>query len=182
VHSQSCIFLVANVQQHTLMQFLPGFTSLRALHTIQLRNEDTCHTVHIQFRKFLVDIVANNPEVKLEYIALVDNIERIVRRKKPPKSAKPSDKKGKGKAVGVDNTAKALAELIIGLGSSSAWSDGSSATNGTTTPVMLEWQDSSDDEEVGGLAGLKIETMEGIRFCDVTGVRIFEKDILAGRL
>lgn len=161
------------------MQFLPGLTSLRALHTIQLRNEDTCHTVHMQFRKFLVDIVANNADVKLEYIALVDNIERIVRRKQSPKSAKGSDKKGKGKA-GMDNTSKALAELIIGLGSSSTWSDG--ASNGTATPVMMEWQDSSDDEDAGSLAGLKVETIEGIRFCEVTGVRLFEKDILAGRL
>jgi hypothetical protein len=122
--------------------------------------------------------------VKLEYIALVDNVERLVRRKQSPK--KLNDKKGKGKASanGMDNTSKALAELIIGLGSSSTWGDGSGASNGTATPVMLEWQDSSDDEDVGitGQTGLKVETIEGIRFCDVGGVRIFEKDVLAGRL
>jgi len=130
-------------------------------------------------------MVAHNPDLKLEYIALVDNVERLVRRKPTPKSTKLGDKKGKGKASSkMDNTSKALAELIIGLGTSSSWGDGSGAGNGTATP-MLEWQDSSDDEEsINGLGvpGLKIETIEGIRFCDVSGVRIFEKDILAGRL
>src|SRR5450756_1855001 len=139
------------------MQFFPGFTSLHALHTIQLRTDDQCHTVHTQFRKFIVDIVAHNPDVKLEYIALVDNVERLVRRKQAPK--KVNDKKGKGKdsTDGMDNTSKALAELIIGLGSSSTWSAGSVASNGTATPVMPEWQDSSDDEDVGitGQTGLK---------------------------
>jgi hypothetical protein len=131
-------------------------------------------------------MVANNPQLKLEYIALVDNVERLVRRKPSPKSSKLTDKKGKGKAsLKMDNTSKALAELIIGLGPSSSWGEGGGASNGTAMP-MMEWQDSSDDEEMslGGLGnpGLKIETIEGIRFCDVGGVRIFEKDILAGRL
>jgi len=176
---------MANAMQHTLTQFFNGLTSLRALHTIQLRNDDQCHAVHIHSRKFIVDMVANNPDLKLEYIALVDNVERLVRRKPTPKS-KLADKKGKGKASSkMDNTSKALAELIIGLGSSSSWGDGSGASNGTATP-MLEWQDSSDDEEmsINGLSnpGLKIETIEGIRFSDVGGVRIFEKDIWAGRL
>ncbi|PMD47972.1 hypothetical protein L207DRAFT_416786 [Hyaloscypha variabilis F] len=171
---------------HTLTQFFNGLTSLRALHTIQLRSEDNCHTIHIHSRKFIVDMVANNPQLKLEYIALVDNVERLVRRKPSPKSSKLTDKKGKGKAsLKMDNTSKALAELIIGLGPSSSWGEGSGGSNGTATP-MMEWQDSSDDEEMslGGLGnpGLKIETIEGIRFCDVGGVRIFEKDILAGRL
>ncbi len=85
----------------------------------------------------------------------------------------------------MDNTSKALAELIIGLGSST-WSD-SSASNGSASPLGPDWQDSSDDEEWGsssilGPTGLKVETVEGIRFCDIIGVRIFEKDVLTGRL
>jgi hypothetical protein len=141
-----------------------------------------------EFRKFAVDNIAHNPDMKLEYIALDTSVERLVRRKPPSKSAgkdKPADKKGKGKVQGMDNTSKALAELIIGLGSSSSWGDGgSSNANGLATPVLFDWQDSSDEDEPAsiGKIGLKVETVEGIRFCDVSGVRIFEKDILAGRL
>jgi hypothetical protein len=49
-------------------------------------------------------------------------------------------------------------------------------------------EDSEDDDAaewgigISGKIGLKVETMDGLRFCDVTGVRIFEKDILGGRL
>ena len=179
--------LFANIQQHTLMQFLPNLTSLRVLHTIQFRNEDQCQWVTSQFRKFTVDIVANNPSVQLEYIALDAAIERLVRRKVTPKAAPRFDRKGKGRAMreDIDPTSKALGELIIGLGTSPAWSDGGSgASNGTATPVLQEWHDSSDDEDGihSGQTGLKIETIEGIRFCDVVGVRIFEKDVLSGRL
>jgi hypothetical protein len=141
-----------------------------------------------EFRKFAVDNIAHNPEMQLEYLALDTNVERLVRRKqlaKPAGKDKAADVKGKGKATGMDNTSKALAELIIGLGSSSNWNDAtSSSANGVTTPVLFEWQESSDEEDATSVhkTGLKVETIEGIRFCDVSGVRIFEKDILAGRL
>jgi hypothetical protein len=126
--------------------------------------------------------------MQLEYLALDTSVERLVRRKQTEKQAgkgKASDKKGKGKAGGMDNTSKALAELIIGLGSSSNWNDGTnSSANGLATPVLFDWQESSDEEEPSSISkiGLKVETIEGIRFCDVSGVRIFEKEILAGRL
>jgi hypothetical protein len=163
---------------------MPGLTSLRALHTIQFRTDDTCLWVMREFKKFAVDNVAHNPDMKLEYIALDTSIERLVRRKQP-NTAK-ADKKGKGKAKGgMDHTSKALAELIIGLGSSSPWGDGaSSSSTDLGTPVLVDWQESSDEEDPGAISktGLKVETIEGMRFCDVSGVRIFEKDVLAGRL
>jgi len=165
---------------------MPGLTALRALHTIQFRTDDTCLWVMREFRKFAVDNIAHNPDMKLEYLALDTSVERLVRRKQPKTGKeKAADKKGKGKAKGMDNTSKALAELIIGLGSSSTWGDGgSSSSNGLATPVLFEWQESSDDEDPVAISktGLKVETIEGIRFCDVTGVRIFETDVLAGRL
>jgi len=173
---------------HTLLQFIAGLTSLRALHTIQFRTDDTCMWVMREFRKFAVDNVSHNPNMKLEYLALDTSVERLVRRKQPTKSAgkdKTTDKKGKGKAKAMDNTSKALAELIMGLGNSNFGDGGSSSISGLATPVLFEWQESSDEEENPGAigkTGLKVETIEGIRFCDVGGVRIFEKDILAGRL
>jgi len=180
----ACSFGIRSM--HTLLQFMPGLTALRALHTIQFRTDDTCLWVMREFRKFAVDNIAHNPDMKLEYLALDTSVERLVRRKQPKTGKeKAADKKGKGKAKGMDNTSKALAELIIGLGSSSTWGDGgSSSSNGLATPVLFEWQESSDDEDPVAISktGLKVETIEGIRFCDVTGVRIFEKDVLAGRL
>ena len=52
---------------------------------------------------------------------------------------------------------------------------------GLVTPY--DWQDSSDDEVEGmyGKNGLRIETLI-LRPCDVDGIRIFEKEILTGRL
>lgn len=52
-------------------------------------------------------------------------------------------------------------------------------------PTMAEWQASSEEDEGWGpvgKAGLKVETVEGVRFGDVTGVRIFERDVVGGRL
>jgi hypothetical protein len=146
--------------------------SLRAIHTIQFRVDDTCVWVMREFRKFTVDIVSHNPSMKLEYLALDTSIERIVRRRASPKKAT-KDTKGKGKASGFDLlSSNALAELALGnSGSGSGWDN-----------AYFDIAESSDDEDGLGRSGLRIETVEGVRFCDVIGVRIFEKEIISGRL
>jgi hypothetical protein len=50
-------------------------------------------------------------------------------------------------------------------------------------PEAYDWQQSSDDEVENqyGKNGLKIETYP-LRPCDVFGVKIFEKEIISGRL
>ena len=141
------------------------------MHIINFRNEDTCHWVVREIRKFAVDSVSHNPEMKLEYIALENTVERLVRRAKKPKS------KGKGKAV---DKGKGK-ETEVG------------ATSGSPTFPSLDSilaqplvSESSEDEglnsedEVG--PGLKLETLEGVRFYDIFGVRIFRKDVMMGRL
>jgi len=161
---------------HALLQSMPSMESLRALHTFQFRVEDTCVWVMREFRKFTVDIVSHNPEMKLEYLALDTSVERLARRKSPPKKKATKDINGKGKAKELDLvSAKALAELALGnSGPSSGWGDNPNA--------YFDLAESSDDEDGLGKSGLRIETVEGVRFCDVTGVRIFEKEILSGRL
>ncbi|CZR69242.1 uncharacterized protein PAC_19142 [Phialocephala subalpina] len=159
---------------HALLQSMPSLESLRALHTFQFRVDDTCVWVMREFRKFTVDIVSHNPDMKLEYLALDTSVERLARRKYP--RAKKVTSKGKGKAKELDLvSAKALAELALGnSGPSVGWGD--------STNAYFDLAESSDEEDGLGKSGLRIETVEGVRFCDVTGVRIFEKEIIAGRL
>lgn len=132
--------------------------------------------------------------MKLEYIALDNSVERLVRR--VPLHKKNVDNKGKGKEV--SSTAygaskKAFSQLVLGSGG--IWPDGTPMSAGLTSGLgtsgidSIHFLEDSEEEDgaewgvgVSGKMGLKVETMEGMRFCDVTGVRIFEKDVLGGRL
>lgn len=145
--------------------------------------------------------------MKLEYLALDHSVERLVRRvpvpSSPPKEKPASDAKGKGKKIetGAGATSKkAFAQLVLGSSTLGLWPDGSSMSPGLAASLgtggggggadAVLLAEDSEDEDVGagwgtgvsGKIGLKVETMEGMRFCDVTGVRIFEKDVLGGRL
>lgn len=159
---------------------MPGLVSLRVLHSVSFRPEDPCPWWPREFKKLVVDIVAHNPSMKLEYIALDANIDRLVHRKQKPKSEK-VDKKGKGKAWSKENVTKQVMEELFGIASSSP-TLGDGGLDGMAT--SFDWQESSDDDELGSIAatGLKVEVIENVRFCDISGVRIFEKDILGGRL
>jgi hypothetical protein len=147
-----------------------------------------------EFRKFAVDNISHNPEMKLEYLALTDSVERLVRR--PPPTPKKTDRKGKGKdtsnyASGKKSwtKGKSLGELALMQNGGVfpqdvSVSGGINLLNlGSMPGLGIDWGDSEDDDlEVGGKQGLRVETVEGVRFCDVPRVRIFEKDILGGRL
>jgi hypothetical protein len=138
------------------------------------------------FLKFIVDIVSQNPNMKLEYIAIDQAIERLVLRSKA-KSGKKSDKKstktkskGKGKAADM----KHLTDMVLGPGGS--WPSGTNGSGASNSNVQYDWQASSDEESdpvpIVNKNGLKLETVEGIQFTDVSDVRIFEKDVISGRL
>jgi hypothetical protein len=141
------------------------------MHIINFRNEDTCHWVVREIRKFAVDSVSHNPDMKLEYIALENTVERLVRRAKRAKSKGKGKATGKGKAKTVGNTWESSTSPIPTLDSILA------------PPPVSESSDDEDlnsEDEVG--RGLKLETLEGVRFYDIFGVRIFRKDIMMGRL
>ncbi|KAL2132136.1 hypothetical protein VTI74DRAFT_4171 [Chaetomium olivicolor] len=55
---------------------------------------------------------------------------------------------------------------------------GADATDTDTTAG----ETTEDEEDGDAFWGQKIETVDGISFCDVDGVRIFEKEVFAGRL
>jgi hypothetical protein len=144
------------------------------MHIITFRNDDTCHWVIREVRKFAVDSVSHNPEMKLEYLALDNTVERLVRRVKLPKA------KDKGKAV----------DKVNGILKGPTKSDvPGSATYPNIMEMMKPTEDFSSDYESGegnsgdeSLPNLKLETLEGVRFYDILGVRIFRKDIMMGRL
>jgi hypothetical protein len=139
------------------------------MHIINFRNDDTCHWVIREIRKFAVDSVAHNPEMKLEYIALENTVERLVRRLKKPKS------KGKGKAVekgkGKDVDLSSPFMVFPTL---------DSLLSPQIASESSEDESVNSEDEVG--PGLKLETLEGVRFYDVYGVRIFRKDVMMGRV
>ncbi|KAI9741411.1 MAG: hypothetical protein M1818_004217 [Claussenomyces sp. TS43310] len=154
---------------HTFNQFLPGLTNLRAMHIITFRSDDTCHWVIREIRKFAVDSVSHNSNMKLEYIALENTVERLVRRARKPKrdKGKGKDKQASDSKLEVPTN---LPDLLAKL-----YPEEARGSDDST-------DDEYDDEDLDLGPGLKLETLEGVRFYDIFGVRIFRKDIMAGRL
>lgn len=131
--------------------------NLRAIHIINFRNDDTCHWVLREIRKFVVDNVSHHPSMKLEFVALDGNVERLIRPVAGAARPKGERKdKGKGKAAGL------FPSLTAGK----------------------EEESSSSEEESEGeyTPGLRLKTQESGRFYDVYGVRMWRKDVLLGRL
>ncbi|GKT92999.1 LOW QUALITY PROTEIN: F-box domain-containing protein [Colletotrichum tofieldiae] len=164
---------------HTFMQHISGLVSLRALNVTQFRNDDTCVWVMRETRRFIVDNLCHYPELKLEWISIDDDrVERIIR--PPPqtpaaKAEEKKNKKGKNKA---------------GAGSSFGAFGGPGTATGTGGPGVFpplplpgwETDSDSDDEDTDIVANTKLETVEGVHFYDVWDVRIFKKEVMAGRL
>ncbi|KAH8889669.1 hypothetical protein GQ53DRAFT_187973 [Thozetella sp. PMI_491] len=150
---------------HTFMQQLSGLTALRALHIVQLRNDDTCVWVMRETKKFLIDNLSHHPEMKLEWISLDDDdrVERIIRPSELPKKEEKSAKESKGKQKA--GAAGGVNDLFPVL------------------PAVDPWDMSSDSsDEDDDLQEQKIETVGDIHFYDVWGVRIFKKEVITGRL
>ncbi|KAJ9149101.1 F-box domain-containing protein [Pleurostoma richardsiae] len=159
---------------HTLLQRISGLVNLRALHIINLRNDDTCVWVMRETRRFLVDTLSHAPDMKLQWISIDDGdkVDRVVQcgsdgEKKPKAKAKA---KGKGKAG-------------TGTGGPPAGGGG-----GNSTYPMLSlngWDpdasDSSDDDGDGDDQALKFD-LEQCRFYDTWGIKIFKKEVVCGKL
>ncbi|ELR04410.1 hypothetical protein VC83_02162 [Pseudogymnoascus destructans] len=141
---------------HTFNQYLPGLVSLRALHIINFRNDDTCHWVMREVPRFIADALSSHPGMKLEYLALGNTVGRLAWNVKAV--PKPKDK-GKGKAT-------------MYTGNTSIISEGKQDESNT---------DDSDEED-DTAPGLKLETVDYGRFYDVLGVRMWKKEVLLGRL
>lgn len=121
----------------------------------------------------MIDNISNYPEMKLEYIAFLDNVERLVRRKTDTSKeadAKISNIKEREKAV--KKAKKSLHANLLGT------------LDPEASHPIYDWEDSSSEDETEkqyGRSGLRLETY-GCRVSDVVGVRIFEKGILSSTL
>lgn len=140
-------------------------TSLRALHIINLRNDDTCVWVMRETKRFVIDALSHFPDMKIEWLAIDDDehVERIFRWKEPPKKKKGKSSKGKEKV------------------------NSPSLTNGSHFPVLTldhteAGSDSDEDFGNGSEEISRIETIDNIHFYDVWGVRIFKREVITGRL
>lgn len=147
------------------MQQLSGLINLRALHIIQLRNDDTCVWVMRETKKFLVDNLSHFPKLKLEWLSIDDDhaAEHIVRPLQAPKTIK---KKSKGKEKATTST------LPNGL------------ANGVFPPLPLDaWDNAEESDEEDEDEEDFITFLPGtVHFSDVWGVKIFKKEITSGRL
>ncbi|KAL2267448.1 hypothetical protein VTJ83DRAFT_4725 [Remersonia thermophila] len=102
-----------------------------------------------------------------------------------------ADAKGKGKLGSLLGSASSAEDVNVSallaaeLGSSTAASGSGGSGNGSPggSGAATDETDSDDEEDdEGGFLGQKIETLEGVSFCDIRGIRIFKKEVVAGRL
>ncbi|KAI9833763.1 MAG: hypothetical protein M1819_003496 [Sarea resinae] len=164
---------------HLLLQSFSGLENLKAFHILGFRTEDTCTWVLRELRRFAVDNIAHNPHMKLEYIALDNTLERLIRRPRKPKKAKKAqalaDPNQKLSTNGPPSAGPPSDTIVNG-------SSGSGNASPSTADGDSSSEDSDDLDSVASGAGLKIETKEDRKFYDIRGIRIFRKDVKAGRL
>ncbi|KAL2016638.1 hypothetical protein VTK56DRAFT_3218 [Thermocarpiscus australiensis] len=169
---------------HILMQNVAGLANLRALHVVQLRNDDTCVWVMRETKRFLIDNVSHHPALKLEWVSIDDDdrVDRLVRRVVERKSPKDDDDDGSSSS---SEEKKKKEEKAKGKGKQKAGllsmlnMDLSAAL---ATAELCEGFSESEDDDGDGDVGMKVETVDDLHFCDVPGVRIFKKEVVAGRL
>ena len=168
--------------------------SLRALHIISFHTEDTCLWVMRELRKFAIDSVAHHPQMKLEYIGLDHTVERLLRKPKGASKSKADRRKDKAKASSpvsetpnVNGVAPTTVQGLTNGETQKSPHPCEAMTNGSAPHASNgEIDDDSSSSDEGGDEDLqpllKIETLENVRMYDVDGVRIFRKDVMAGRL
>lgn len=139
-------------------------------------------------KRFLIDNVSHYPDLKLEWISIDedDRVDQLLRvRAEEQQQADGDDgkeaKKDKGKGAQPPPAVGTVVEGSSGL-------EFNLDINALLAAELAEeagGESSSDDEDEDegyGLHGQKIETIEGLQFCDIDGITIFKKEIVAGRL
>ncbi|QBZ58851.1 hypothetical protein PoMZ_03809 [Pyricularia oryzae] len=158
---------------HTFMQNMGGLVNLIALLIIRLRNEDTCVWVMRETKKFFLDNLSHHPEMKLEWLSIddEDQLEKLVRITHDSKKGKKSKSKGKEPAhVFHSHNDDLFPHLSV-----DSW-------DGKSDSCSEEDSDDDDDDDDNGRPKVKLETIDGVHFYDVWGIKIFQKEIVSGRL
>ncbi|KAJ2907339.1 uncharacterized protein MKZ38_003196 [Zalerion maritima] len=152
---------------HTMVQHIGNLANLRALHIQKFRNEDTCMWVMRETRRFVRDNLTHYPHLKLEFLCIDDErVDRILRHAPEEENAKADKEKEKEKA----NT------------------NGTSITGPSypmlSTANLADGNNSDSDSEAGDrdIQDMTLELFESMQFYDIWGVRIFKKEVMAGRL
>lgn len=178
-------------------------TKLCALHIINLRPDDPCPSLIVEARKFLIDTLCQYPLKNLQYVAVNDSDAPSIhhlRFREPPsveeRERRKAAKKAKGKAKVKATTSS----------SNNGTSSNNNAIQYPTFPPPETWDgesssgdsydDDDDDDEpepysasffakFWEYAPSKSTFFEKLGVCrayDVYGVRIFEKEVMSGRL
>ena len=178
------------------MQNFSGLKSLYALHILHFRSDDTCIWVFRELRRFIVDNVAQHPDLPLEYLALKDSVSQLARNVKDFTTIPATDKKTNAKQkVGGTGEPVVATSTGTGTGTGAASTSGAGTVSGEesmadnnngTGDVAAggnEDAEEDDDEDEGFLAnGLKIETIDGYFFSDLPEVKIFSREIRLAKL
>ncbi|KAK3398617.1 hypothetical protein B0T20DRAFT_392998 [Sordaria brevicollis] len=177
-------------------------TNLCALHVISLRPDDPCPSLIVEARKFLIDTLCQYPLKNLQYVAVNDSESPTVhhlRFREPPST----EERERRKAVKKAKKGKAKA-------TNSNINDGTSSNNNAvhypSFPPPATWggesssDDSYDNDDDDGESGwvssnffakgwdyapsksTYFEKLGPCRAYDVYGVRIFEKEVMSGRI
>lgn len=159
------------------MQYFSGLVSLRALNILHFRNNDTCIWVMREILRFIVDNLSHHPELKLEWIAMEnDRVDRIIR----PSS---SDKDGDSDSEGGDGELGKKKRSGSGnsVGKAKMQTDAHDAYP-ILPSIELDTDSESDEDSHDSGQRLRFKTVGPLQFYDAWGVKIFEKEIRAGKL
>lgn len=168
---------------------MSGLANLRALRIIRYRNDDTCQWVLKETRRFIVDNLSHHPAMRLEWISIEDDtsVSRVIR---PPSNPRPAGSTEEASTASNGAARKAARAKnrpartpVLPMPAAFLSQLGIAPADLGTASVKPSWSVDSDDSESDEDEDcLHLELVEGIQFYDVWGVRIFEKEIMAGRL
>ncbi|KAL2171709.1 hypothetical protein VTG60DRAFT_2005 [Thermothelomyces hinnuleus] len=204
---------------HCFAQHINAFKTLRALHVHHLHNSDTCVWVVRETKRFLVDSISHNPDLKLDWIAIDEDerADRIMRLTewvkldtgewwhkddlehglKEAAEKNKNKKKGKSKHHASSSSSSSSssspsssnpvsAQLASGVGVEdldvSAIIAAELGENGGDSSGSENGIGDSSDEDGDEFLGQKTSLYQGVMFYEVDDVRIFEKEVVAGRL
>lgn len=177
--------MVLSPPQHLLMQSLPGLKSLTAFRIVAFRPEDTCPYVGNELRRFTIDNLSHCPGLKIEYVAINSNVLRIARGARGAAKGVLKKRRSGGGAGGEAGASGGGLGGGLGVAGGVGIGPGSGAGIGPGMPDASssgeeDADGSESDGEEGG--GLVMDVVAILNFGEVEGVRIFEKDVLGGKL
>ncbi|KAM0484462.1 hypothetical protein ACHAPX_001887 [Trichoderma viride] len=156
---------------HVFMQYVSGLVNLLAINIIHFRSHDACMSVMREILRFTVDNLSHHPGLKLEWIAMEgDRVYRVVRPNQETDDS-PNEQSNSKRAKG-----KGTAAPMNGLG------PGPGSDPHNPFPIDLASESDSEDADINVGTHLRFKTIGPLRFYDVWGIKIFEKEIQSGRL